>query len=310
MRVKNVVLLSCIAGLSFLYGCNKTIPLEEVSDNSIDSAALEELPNNSVDSVALEEAVANYDVKLIMSENELAAIDWSDEILPYMEYDWLSDENIERYFDSSWTMQLADLNQDGQQEMLVTVPIYHGEDLTYIYTVEDESVIYCGKMVAGAAYRDNVSFVGIGTESYLPTNYIDAYKNESGEIRYISGSDYLMEGHGYYQIYENTFDGKSVSCEPIFAIEFAEGSDGARNYNFITGDRLEREKEEADDEDFSVFIQAMEEYMEGYEKIDISFTVSEFRVPGIVNELSEKKKEIVRNNIKAGFAKVLESVER
>lgn len=277
MKVKNVVLVSCMTGFSFLYGCDKP--------------------------AALEEAVANYEVEPIMTEEELAAIDWSGEILPYMEYDWLSDENIEPYYDTSWIMQLADLNLDGQQEMLVTLPIYNGEDLTYIYTVEDETVVYCGKIIAGTAYNDNASF--ITDESYLPSNYIEVYQNESGEFRYLSGNDYLKGDHGYYQIYESTFEEKSISCEPIFAIGFATESDGTVDYSYVTGDFLEQESEEEDDSAYSAFTQAMEEYMEGYEKADITFTESEFRVPGIVNELPEEKKEMVRNNIKAGFAKAL-----
>lgn len=175
------------------------------STETVEASVVEE---ETVETPAMEEAAANYETELIMTEAELESIDWDEEIRPYMEYDWICDKNIERYCDTSWYMQLADLNLDGQREMLVTLPIYQGEDLIFIYTVEDETVVYCGKIIAGAAYNDNASFIKTG--GYLPSNYIDVYQNESGELKYLSSEDDLHGTFGYYQIYESTFDGKSI----------------------------------------------------------------------------------------------------
>lgn len=175
------------------------------STETVEASVVEE---ETVETPAMEEAAANYETELIMTEAELESIDWDEEIRPYMEYDWICDKNIERYCDTSWYMQLADLNLDGQREMLVTLPIYQGEDLIFIYTVEDETVVYCGKIIAGAAYNDNASFIKTG--GYLPSNYIDVYQNESGELKYLSSEDDLRGTFGYYQIYESTFDGKSI----------------------------------------------------------------------------------------------------
>ncbi len=69
---------------------------------------------------------------------------------------------------------------------------------------------------------------------------------------------------------------------------------------------MNRDNEVEDDEHCSAFEQMMEGYMEGYEKIDIDFAVSGYRVPAFAGELPEEQKEIVRKNIIAGFAQVLE----
>lgn len=284
MRLKTIGLLLGIMSICALYGCKKE-----------ESGA------------GLEKAAADYDAEPILSEEELEKVVWDETILPYMEYDWLADTNIERYLDTSWLMQLADLNLDGQKEMLVTLPIYNRDDMTFVYTVENGTVVYCGRIVAGPAFDDNASFME--PENYLPSNYIDVYQNQSGELRYLSSDAVLMDSWGYYQIYENTFDGTHISGEPFYAIHFFQDTDGTENYQYAAGDWLEREGEETDDQNYTAFTKVMEAYMKGWEKTDISFIESEFRVPGIVDELSEEKKEIVRNNIVAGFAKALENVE-
>ncbi len=281
MRLKLVVLLSCVIGTGFLYGCGA-------------SAAPEE-PEASV-AVTAEQPV--------MSEAELENIDWEEEILPYMEYDWIDDRNIERYLDTSWTMSLADLNLDGQPEMLVMLPIYNSGSLTFVYTVVDGVVTCCGEIFAGPAYNDNETFMA--GDSYLPSYYLDVYQNDSGQFRYLSGYDYTKYDHGYYQIYESFFDGTSISCEPVFAIGYAKGSDGTMHYAYVTGDWSAQKNVMADDKDYTGFSQMMEAYMEDYERVDISYTVSEYHVPGIVDELSEEERDIVRNNIIEGFVKALE----
>lgn len=300
MRLKLAVLLSCVIGTVFLYGCGAPAAPKEPEASTV--ATAEEPAGNSTMSL-LEEAAAAYEEEPVMSQEELENIDWDEEILPYMEYDWLGDRNIDRYLDTGWIMSLADLNLDGQPEMLVTLPIYNSVDMTFVYTVKAGVVIYCGEIIAGPAYIDNDIFMA--GDSYLPSSYLDVYKNDSGEFRYLSSDDYTRYDSGYYQIYESSFDGTGISCEPVFAINFAKGSDGTMHYAYASGDWLSQENVIADDEDYTGFTKVMEAYMEGYEKIDISFTVSEYRVPGIVDELPEEVKEIVRNNIKAGFAKVL-----
>lgn len=284
MKTKYVALLLCIMVVCNLYACETSTASEETAEIS-----------------AVETAAANYEAEQIMTKAELERIDWNEEIRPYMEYDWLGDKNIERYYDTSWLMQLADLNLDGQREMLVTVPIYRGNDLTFVYTVEDDTVVYCGKIIAGAAYKDNESFIKMG--ELLPSNYIDVYQNKSGELRYLSSEDDLHGTFGYYQIYESTFDGKCISCKPLYTICFSKNSNGNMEYGYAAGDWQEGENEVKDDENYTAFIQVMEAHMEGYEKVDISFTASEFYVPGIVDKLPEEKKEMVRDNIVAGFVK-------
>ena len=294
MRVKHVGCLIGMIGLCVLSGCGNTVA---DSGSSLEQANM----NNGT---ALEQMAVDYDAERIMSEEELAEIEWKETISPYMEYDWLNDEHVEQYYDTYWLMQLADLNQDGQEEMLVTLPIYNKDSLTYVYTVEDGTVVYCGQILAGSAYEDNDSFME--QASYLPLNYIDVYQNEDGEFRYLSGNTFLHGNYGYYQIYENKFDGKQITSEPLYAINFYQDADGKMIYEYAEGAWLKRESEVTDEPNFTAFTQEMEAYMKGWERVDITFLVSEFRVPGFVNVLPEEKKDIIRDNIVAGFARIEE----
>lgn len=236
----------------------------------------------------------------IMTKDQLDDIEWDEKIRPYMEYDWIGDEHIDRLMASvnSWVMQLVDLNLDGQPEMLVSEYFCDmKEDYTHVFTIQDGEVVYCGKIIADAAYRDNEVF---GDLNYLPSYYIDVYQNASGEYKYLSSDDFLMETYGYYQIYENNFDGNNISCEPLVAVGFAEDMDGNKNHQFVIGNWMKGEEK-----NYSTYEQVMEEYMKGYEKIDIDFTVSQYQVPAFAGELPEEQQEIVRKNIMAGFAQAL-----
>lgn len=235
---------------------------------------------------------------------ELDDIEWDEKIRPYMEYDWIDDEHIDRTMASvnSWHMQLADINLDGQPEMLISEYFQDmKEDLTHIFTIQDGEVVYCGKIIASKAYKDNELF---GGSDYLPSYYVDVYQNESGEFRYLSCEDWCYSS-GYYQIYVSTFDGRSISDKPVFAIGYTYDEQGKMIYSYATGDWLERDNEVADDEHCAAFGRMIEEYMEGYEKADIDFTVSQYRVPAFAGELPKEQQAIVRKNIVAGFAQAL-----
>ena len=76
--------------------------------------------------------------------------------------------------------------------------------------------------------------------------------------------------------------------------------DGNKNHQFFIGNWMKGEEK-----NYSTYEQVMEEYMKGYEKIDIDFTVSQYQVPAFAGELPEAQQEIVRKNIMAGFAQAL-----
>ena len=98
-------------------------------------------------------------------------------------------------------------------------------------------------------------------------------------------------------------------------IDYAEESDGTKRCRYASGDKLgdnyldyyENYNENAvvDDEAYSDFCQVMEDYMQGYQRVDINFTVSEYRLPAASGSLSLEQQEIVRKNIDTGFARAL-----
>ncbi|MDE7365732.1 MAG: hypothetical protein K2N24_00030 [Lachnospiraceae bacterium] len=246
---------------------------------------------------------------------QLEALEWDEKIRPYMEYDWVGDEgllSIDFSGASSWIFQLADLNQDGQPEMLVALSQYARSlpDFIRVYTIQDGTVIYCGAIDGGWRRLE------LNCElEYFPSYYVDVYQNSAGEFRYLSCEDfYNYDEYNYYQFYESTFDGTTVSCQPVYAIRYlADEIEGVTDQRYMAGDCTEwdTEKWEAgmDDEMYSAFRQVMKEYMQGYEKVDMDFTLSQYEMPGLAFRLPSEHQESIRNNIVAGFAQALGYME-
>lgn len=310
--------------LIMLCGCNKSSGLDMKYDNDIEivntenSYTSEQINSfqEKVDRDIKEWSEDSYDwyinhfaddLQPMVSNEEyekVTQIEWEPSIRPYMEYDWINDDRIDRVmaYTNMWTMQLMDMNEDGQPEMLISEYFYNMEDYTHIYSIQNGKVIYCGKVVASCEFDDNSFFTD---KSFLPTYYIDVYRNSSGEYRYLSCDDILYQTHGDYQIYEITFDGNAVAYTPLYALSFFEDSNGNMNYQYAPGEWLVRDKIIEDDENYTEFSIAMSKYMDGYEKQNIPYIISEYRVPGLAGELPEEQQDIVRKNIIAGLAKAL-----
>lgn len=241
----------------------------------------------------------------LMSDEELAAIEWDEDIRPYMEYDWLEDEHISEYhtFDTCWTMTLVDLNMDGQREMLVSHWYYRDDDPICVYTVRDGEVVYCG-LVMGEETRKSVLNEYI---DYWPAYSMDIYRNGDGTFRYLSGESDEHQESGEYDIYESTFDGTQITCRPLYAALCShDGTYGERKWQYLS-EGTDWNRAECADESLSELNGMMAEYMQGYEKVTPVFLESDYAVPGCVDILPEKQREIVRANILAGFACAVES---
>lgn len=285
--------------------------VSEAESNSI-SEPVEEIPELNLEGMDedMAECAQSWrkEVQSIITDEELEQlnqIEWDENIRPYIEYDWIGDERLERQilYLNAWTMYLGDLNQDGQPEMMISEYLSNMmEDKTYVYTIKDGKVVYCGAIIASVAYEDRQYW--IEDESYLPVFYIDVYRNKEGKYRYLSCEDWMYSS-GYFQIYESLFDGTKIEAKAVYGLDYWYDTDGNMNYDYYTGDYLERESKGPDNINYPLFRQEFAEYMEGYEKVDVEFIISDYRVPAISGELPEEYKDNVRNNIRAGFAKAL-----
>lgn len=314
--MKKCLLILCAVIILFIWYGGKPNNRNSVDkvDNNESEITKEELNADmkDIDESQDEEILGNYNKELtpMLSEEELNCIEWNQDIKLYMEYDWIEDSRIERtaIFDTRWVMQLVDLNLDGQSEMIISIHLYNREDITYIYTIEDQRVVYCGEIVAGPVNKDNSLFSA--ENSYLISNYIDVYKNENNEFIYLSGDDSLHQTHGYYQIYKSRFVDNKIICESLCAINFYSDLDGLMNYEFKLGNWMdEKNVIEVEDENLSRFSYFMKNELMDYEKIYIDYIQSDYYVPGFIDELSVEQREIVKNNIVAGFAYALGYVD-
>lgn len=264
-----------------------------------------------IDPEFVEEMILVYEDVLqpIGTEEEfdkLDAVDWEEDVRPFMEYNWLRDSGIEanHLVDNRWVMQLGDLNQDGQPEMLISEVIYNKEEFTYIYTVKDGEVVPCGRLNGSRDYMFQEDFSEAG--AFYPSYYVEVYQNEEGDLRFLSCDVVQMADWGWVQIYAGSYDGETVSCEPVYGAGYAKSSDGAMHYTCYVGDIVDENKQMEDDEKYSEFNRLMDEYMEGYEKVDMDFIVSEYYPPEVAMYMPITDQKTVSDNIRYGFAKALD----
>ena len=62
----------------------------------------------------------------IISEDELTGIEWDDDLMPYVKYDFLDENEFWDYatMDSNIFISFGDLNLDGQREMMITILLH------------------------------------------------------------------------------------------------------------------------------------------------------------------------------------------
>lgn len=206
-----------------------------------------------------------------------------EDTLAYMQYDWVNDENIWKYttMDMKCPMYFADLNQDGQKEVMIAVEQYRGDDLLLVYTVYRGEVICCGNMYAGSAYAD---IQDNSLMEYSPSALIDVYCDCNGEYLYLGCEGNHSASDKEYQIYVSEFDGETISSKLVLSADFT--------------------KEE--ETYWTKVNQQMDELLYGYEKVDIPITESEYRIPGCVNLLSEDEQEIVRSEIRSALTYMIQ----
>lgn len=302
MKKRFIVLFICT--FVFMFGCTQK-EKDEIEEIKGSESEQEIILSDSSDQGELPEAIlgdAEEKMIPIMSAEELTGIEWDDDLMPYVEYDFFDENEFWDYatMDSNIFISFGDLNLDGQREMMITIPALGDNSRTFIYTIEDGEVTYCGYTIAGRDYTDNsVEF------KYWPKNLFDVYTNEQGEFRYFSSDSDWHGNFGSNFIYESTFENNHISCKPVFAMVYSEG-----DYGYWTEDTWDDwENYNPDDEKYSALDKIISDYMSDYEKVDVPFLYSEYSIPGYARDLEEESQEAIRKNILAGIAQAAESNE-
>ncbi|MBD5541353.1 MAG: hypothetical protein HDR00_09235 [Lachnospiraceae bacterium] len=283
-----------------LFGCTPK-DKDEMAENKIpEQEIVSSEPDNSKE---LPEAILHDAEKKtlpIMPEEELAKVEWDNDLIPYVEYDFFDENEFWTYstMDSNIFISFGDLDLDEQREMMITIPAYRDDSKTFIYTVEDGEVIYCGWTIAGREYVENsVKF------EFWPQNLFDIYVNEKGEIRCFSGDSDDHVTFGNDSIYESDFENNHILCQPVFAMVHS-----GDKYGYWTKDTWEDwENYELDDENYTALNNIIADYMSGYEKVNAPFFYNEYAIPGYARDLEEESQKAIRNNILAGIAQAMEN---
>lgn len=297
--MKRILFFVMIFILVVMSGCNfKDKDEIKESKKESSSSALDEQKR-------LPKAILDDAQKLIlpiMSKEEFTNMKWDNDLIPYVEYDFLGDNEFWDYstMDSKIFISFGDLNLDGQREMMITISAYNDKSKTFIYTVENGEVIYCGQVIAGREYAGNaIAF------EFWPKDLFDVYVNEKGEIRYFSSDSDEHGTFGSNFIYESRFDNNEIIGQPVFAMVYS-----GDNYGYWTKDTWgDWENYESDDKAYTVLNNIISDYMCDYKRADIPFFYSEYSIPGYARELEEEYQEAVHDNILAGMAQVMQSKE-
>ncbi|MCH5281547.1 MAG: hypothetical protein J1E61_08770 [Lachnospiraceae bacterium] len=159
MKKKAVSLLLAITMTALmLTGCATEETTGEIMENQVEEAEEPEVVSEETKEAAedtqemtreklygikkdsIEEAITP-----ILSERRLKDVVWDEDLLPYVEYDWLADENLWQYNTPYTSVQfgLTDIDQDGQRELLATVSNYKEDIASLTYTVKDDEVVIC-----------------------------------------------------------------------------------------------------------------------------------------------------------------------
>ena len=128
MKKSFIVLLICI--FVFMFGCTQK-EKDEIEETKGSESEQEIILSDSNDP--------------IISEDELTGIEWDDDLMPYVEYNFFDENEFWDYatMDSNIFISFGDLNLDGQREMMITIPALGDNSRTFIYTIEDREVTYC-----------------------------------------------------------------------------------------------------------------------------------------------------------------------
>ena len=243
-----------------------------------------------------------------LPEEVMENIDWDEDLIPYLDYDWPNEEKLwlASLGNGSTDFILADLNEDGQRELIFNIYDWRQPGVTHIYTVIDGEVVYCGETLASDVrfdVDDNVKAI-----PYFPEEIFDVYQDPEGCYQLISyGYGNLHGEFGSYSCFETTYDKGQISYVPAFGTLYSvSNEDYLYRYwieeNGEDWEDVKWDKAIGDDEDFTTLTRLLSEQYADYKKVEVTFQyIPHSFAPGIF-AYYEEDQEAVRYNIRAGLA--------
>ena len=249
-----------------------------------------------------------HDREPFLSEEVMENVDWDEDLIPYLDYDWLKDDNLwlGTLYNAYTEFILADINEDGQRELILSEWDWRAPGVTHIYTVIDGEVVYCGETLASTVrydVDDNVKAI-----PYFPEEIFDVYQDPEGCYQLISyGYGNLHGGFGSYSCFETTYDKGQISYVPAFGTLYSvSNEDYTYRYwieeNGEDWEDIKWDKAIGDDEDFTTLTRLLSEQYADYKKVEVTFQYSPYEVGVCSWAYYEEDQEAVRYNIRAGLA--------
>lgn len=261
----------------------------------------------------------------ILSEEVMENIVWDGDLLPYLEYDWANEDGLwlGSLSDSYTEFILADLNEDGQRELILTEYDWRAPGITHIYTVIDGEVVCCGETLASTVRYDVDE--NIQANPYFPEEIFDVYKDSDGKYQLISyGYGNIHAGSSAYSLFETAYDGEQVTFVPAFGMMLSSYQESYHSYwveengedwdeavgglytlnpkGISDWESIKWNKAVGDDESFTALTQILSEQYSDYEKVDVTFQHSPYLVGTGTWANYEEDQDAIKYNIQAGLA--------
>lgn len=194
----------------------------------------------------------------------------SSDIDSFLKYDWTSQEVLMEHEiepeDSGrgWYFWLADINFDSRDEMLVSFPANHsGGNSLYIYRQNPQGISSYGDTFAIPEQYVSSDIDYKKISHYMDIDLISAYKNPSGEYRYLTLDDGIHGGNiygnwGYIALYATSLADGEMPVK-VAEINYV-GPDQTREMYFM-GERVY---------EIGKLQNMIALYMEDYEEVEIN----------------------------------------
>lgn len=228
------------------------------------------------------------------------------DLLPYLSYNWTEDSVLMEHklvpndSGSGWDFYLADIDFDGNREMLVNFSANHlGNNSLYIYKSENNSVVNTKDIIASSdVVRQEYSNIKELLPDIFNIDIIDVYQN-TNKYRYFTTDCFSVNGDISAVIYQVNLDSNNTNCIELARVNVLSesSSDNLKLHQvYFMGDEIKSDELDS----ITKLNNLLADYMKDYTKIEIQYQKIPINFPrDIVSYNSDEKANILKKLYKA-----------
>ena len=315
---KACLLIFCALGCIFLNACTTGKSTDAVTETDIVDAFINMMEGASIERIEQGDSALSEEQQLALVENAQAITEGlqysvensATDTESFLDFDWTDDKVLMEHAiqpnDSArgWEFALADVDFDGKQELLITFTANHcGGNSLYIYGQDKGKVV--SKADTYATWQEDVVVMDYYRSKYpyFDIGLLDAYVNKDGAYRYLS-LDYESYGGGLetLKLYATT-----MTEDPVEVVRI----DYAYPYQV---DYIEMSFMGTAVNEPETLRGMLEEYMEGFQKVEIEYKKLEAYFPRDIVGMEEDEKrqysDTLREALETAYDQMLNPAEQ